>query len=107
MSRKYCSRSTGVALENAIAGTGVKVGSGVKVLRDVGVMLGVAVAAGMATIVCREAASAVCAIIRLIAFGSSVEIGVGVARDGTQEVINKAMIPQIKTVLLDNAISPL
>jgi hypothetical protein len=63
----------------------VKVGSGVNVLRGVNVTVGVAVAGGIAAIVCRDAASAVWAIYRLIAFGSRVEIGEGVGNAGMHE----------------------
>jgi len=85
----------------------VRVGSGVKVFRGVAVNVAVGVDVGMAAMVCTDAASAVCAINRLMLFASRGAIGVGVASEGTHETLNIKMMDQINNLVLGAAISPL
>ena len=74
-------------------------GSGVKVFLGVDVKVAVG---GMAAIVCVDAALAVCAMNRLIAFGSSV--GTGVTMTGAHAIINIRVISQINIFLPGMAI---
>lgn len=85
---------------------GVMVGSGVYVFRGVAVEVTVGVNVGIAAAVWTEAASAVCAIRTLIAFGSSGGMGVGVARDGTQPRISVRIVDQINSFILDKVMLP-
>lgn len=88
-----------------ISGTGLNVGSGVKVFRGVGVIVAGGVRVGMAAAVCSEAAFAVSAMNRLMAFGSRVPTGVGVMKAGTQEVTRKHVMNQIRIALLDDGMT--
>lgn len=80
---------------------GVTVGKGVNVFGGVEVAVGIGVNVGTAACVCRNAASAVCAITMLIALGSSGGIGVGVARTGTQPAIKVRAVKKINNLIFD------
>ena len=81
---------------------GVKLGSGVNVFRGVGVEVAVGVNGGIAVKVCMDAASAVCPIKRLTAFGSSGGIGVGLEIAGTHPMSNVKMMNQIGSFRLND-----
>ena len=68
-------------------------------LRGVDVMVAVSVAGGIAAIVCVEAASAVCAINKLIELGSVVGGETGVGRDGAQARISASVMNQSNNFL--------
>jgi hypothetical protein len=74
-----------------MAGTFVNVASGVNVLRSVGVKVGVD---GIASSVCMDAASAVCTIYVLIAFGSNG--GTGVIAEGTHAMTKTNAMNKMK-----------
>lgn len=92
----------GVEVGKKIAPTGVKVDSGVNVLRGVAVKVAVEVNTGTAAAVCVDAASAVCMIKVLIAFGSSGAMGAGVATAGTHAMINTKVVNQSHSFFLDD-----
>ena len=78
---------------------GVTLGSGVNVFRGVKVNVAVNVDGGIAATVCVAAASAVCAIKRLMEFGSVVGRETGVGRAGAQARINIRVMNQKKNFL--------
>ena len=84
----------GVDVGKTTVGTSVEVGSGVNVLRGVDVTVSVG---GIAACVCMDAASAVCAIYVLIAFGSSG--GTGAEAVGTHARISMSAMLQKKIFL--------
>jgi hypothetical protein len=96
----------GVGLGRIKVWKGVTLGSGVKVLRGVAVKVGINVNVGTATAVCEAAASAVCAIIRLIELGSVVGRGTGVGREGAQARISVSVMNQrenlVRRVVIDS-----
>src|SRR5215510_9363530 len=84
---------------------GVTLGSGVNVFRGVEVNVAVKVDGGIAATVCVEAASAVCAIKRLMEFGSVVGGETGVGRAGAQARISVRVMNQkdnlVRGVVID------
>src|ERR1043165_1895590 len=94
--------TTGVELGITKVDIGVRLGSGVNVFRGVGVKVAVGVEGGIAASVCMDAASAVCPIIKSIAFESSGGIAVGLGIAGTHPISNARIMNQIDSFPLDD-----